>query len=102
MDIELPIQISHVCTQRLFGGFMMKSDFRGCFLALALLLFGSALAFGQEATILGTVTDPSGAAVPNVGVTITNLNTGGVTHLTTNDVGQYVAPDLQIGRYNVD
>jgi Carboxypeptidase regulatory-like domain len=75
---------------------------RGCFLAFVLLLFGSAFAFGQEATILGTVTDPSGAAVPNVGVTITNMDTGTVTHLNTNDVGQYVAPDLQIGRYNVE
>jgi hypothetical protein len=81
----------------------MKSDsLRGCFLAFVLILFGSALAFGQEATILGTVTDPSGAAVPNVGVTITNVYTGTVTHLNTNDVGQYVALDLQIGRYNVD
>ena len=80
----------------------MKSDsLRGCFLVLVLILFGSA-ALGQEATILGTVTDPSGAALPNVGVTITNVNTGTVTHLNTNDVGQYVAPDLQIGRYNVD
>ena len=26
-------------------------------------------AFGQEATILGTVTDPSGSVVPNVNVT---------------------------------
>src|SRR5579884_689165 len=81
----------------------MKSDFlRGCLLAFALLLLGSTLAFGQEATILGTVTDPSGAAVPNVSVTITNLDTGTVTHINTNDVGQYVAPDLHIGRYNVD
>ena len=56
------------------GGLDMKSDFlRGCFLALALLLFGSASAFAQEATILGTVTDPSGAAVANVSVTITSL-----------------------------
>jgi hypothetical protein len=30
----------------------MKSDsLRGCFLAFVLILFGSALAFGQEATV---------------------------------------------------
>ena len=66
-----------------------------------LLLLGSFHVFAQEATMLGTVTDPSGAAVPNVSVTITNVDTGNVSHLTTNDVGQYVAPDLAIGRYNV-
>jgi len=51
--------------------------------------------------MLGTVTDPSGAAVPSVSVTITNVDTGTVTHLTTNDVGQYLAPGLPIGRYTV-
>jgi hypothetical protein len=64
-------------------------------------LAGSFHAFAQEATMLGTVTDPSGAAIPNVSVTITNVDTGSVSHLTTNDVGQYVAPDLRIGRYTV-
>jgi hypothetical protein len=66
-----------------------------------LLLAGSFRAFAQEATMLGTVTDPSGAAVPSVSVTITNVDTGTVTHSTTNDVGQYVAPGLPIGRYTV-
>ena len=70
-------------------------------LLCVLLIAGSLPAFGQEGTILGTVTDPSGAAVPNVGVTITNLDTGTQSHLTTNDVGQYVAPSLHIGRYTV-
>jgi len=66
-----------------------------------LLLAGSFQVFAQEATILGTVTDPSGAAVPNVSIVITNTDTGQASHYTTNDVGQYVAPDLHIGHYNV-
>jgi hypothetical protein len=66
-----------------------------------LVLAFSFHAFAQEGTILGTVTDPSGAAVANVGVTITNLDTGAVAHMKTNDVGQYVAPNLHIGRYDV-
>ena len=65
------------------------------------LVAGSFQALAQEATIVGTVTDPSGAAVPNVAITITNVDTGLVTQLTTNDVGQYVAPSLHIGRYQV-
>src|SRR5581483_5196457 len=74
---------------------------RGYLLAAALVLFSTVLAFGQEATIVGTVTDPSGAAVPNVSVTVMNTDTGAISHLNTNDVGQYVAADLQIGHYNV-
>ena len=80
---------------------MKATCLRGLALSFALLFLGSVLAFGQEATMLGTVTDPSGAAVPSVSVTITNVDTGTVTHLTTNDVGQYLAPGLPIGRYTV-
>jgi hypothetical protein len=71
-------------------------------LALCLLIFGvSSQAFGQNATVVGTVTDPSGAAVANATITITHIETGQVYHLTSNSDGQYVAPDLPIGHYNV-
>lgn len=70
-------------------------------LVSAFVLLGAFQALAQEATIVGTVTDPSGAAVPNVSVTITNTDTGLVTQLTTNDVGQYVAPKLHIGHYEI-
>lgn len=69
---------------------------------LFLFLLASALyAFGQEATIVGTVTDPSGSVVPNVALTITHVETGQTRTSVTNDTGQYVAPDLPIGHYNV-
>ncbi|MGB7493942.1 MAG: TonB-dependent receptor [Candidatus Acidiferrum sp.] len=72
------------------------------FVVLALLLFGVAfLTTAQEATIVGTVTDPSGGVVPNVTITITNVKTGLLRTLTTNDVGQYVAPGLPIGTYDL-
>jgi hypothetical protein len=74
---------------RLFAAFLVF------FLAAALY------SFGQEATIIGTVTDSSGAALPNVAVAITGVETGTVRSSTTNDTGQYVAPGLPIGRYNV-
>ncbi len=63
-------------------------------------LFAS-YAFAQEATIVGTVTDPTGAAVPNAAITITNVETGIASNFTTNDVGQYAAPGLKIGRYSL-
>jgi len=69
-------------------------------LALILAVFATP-AFAQEATILGTVTDPSGAAVANAALTITNTDTGVTRSLPSNGDGQYVAPDLIIGHYNV-
>ncbi|HEX7960163.1 MAG TPA: TonB-dependent receptor, partial [Terriglobales bacterium] len=58
-------------------------------------------AFAQEATIVGTVTDSSGAVVPNADITVTNRNTGQSRNLTSNEVGQYVAEALPIGTYDV-
>src|SRR5579871_4498608 len=71
-------------------------------LVLLLLLLGFVFQVSaQEATIVGTVTDPTGAAVPNATIRITNINTGKVSPFTSNAVGEYVAPSLQIGRYLV-
>ena len=69
---------------------------------LCLLCLGLSFhAFGQEATILGTVTDPSGSVVPNVKIRITHVETNEVRNIVTNDTGQYVAADLAVGHYNV-
>src|SRR5437899_1865428 len=71
-------------------------------LLLCLLFLGvSSQAFGQNATVVGTITDPSGAAVANATITITHTETGQAYHLTSNGDGQYVAPDLPIGHYNI-
>ena len=65
-----------------------------------LILF-AASAFAQEATIVGTVTDPTGAAVPNVAITITNTDTGLARTVNSSSDGQYAAPNLHIGHYIV-
>jgi Carboxypeptidase regulatory-like domain len=70
------------------------------FLSLLLLCL-PVLASAQVATIVGTVTDPSGAVVPNVGILVTNVDTGAVRTLATNDAGQYVVPGLLIGKYDL-
>jgi hypothetical protein len=67
----------------------------------ALLALFAVSALAQEATIVGTVTDASGAVVPNTTVTITAVATGTTRSLTTNADGQYAAPSLSIGGYNV-
>ena len=70
-------------------------------LATAIVLFASLQAFAQEATIVGTVTDPTGAALPNITVILTNIDTGLTQTIKTNDAGEYVVPNLHIGRYTV-
>lgn len=71
-------------------------------LLITLFVSFASLTWAQTgATIVGTVTDPSGAVVPNVQITVTNTGTNQTTRLTTNDAGQYVAADLQIGHYQV-
>ena len=70
----------------------------------AILIFLFAFAFvasAQEGTIVGTVTDPSGAVVPNAKVVITNTDKNQSTDVVTNDSGQYIAPSLGIGHYQL-
>lgn len=72
---------------------------------LGTILFGfsAPVVMGQavNATLLGTVTDSSGAAVANVKVTITETNTGISRTTRTNESGNYVLPDLPPGTYTV-
>jgi len=73
-----------------------------------IMLFAAALswsptAFSQTATgsILGTVTDASGAAVPNVAITIKSLATGTTRSITTSETGTYSAVALVPGDYQL-
>jgi hypothetical protein len=78
---------------RLLGGFLI---------ALLVLGFPSLLA-GQavNGTLLGTITDSTGAAVADAQVTATLTSTG-ATHLTkSNGSGNYTFPDMQPGIYTI-
>src|SRR5450631_3292269 len=71
---------------------------------LVALLLSSAFTFAQETTgtILGTVTDSSGAVIPNATVTLTNTERGAVIRtLKTDKNGTYNAPQLPIGHYSM-
>src|SRR5271165_1968078 len=74
------------CTKRVFLG----------------LFFASAI-FAQRdlGTITGTVTDPTGLAVPNAKITITEVATNLSYTVTSNAAGEYVRPALKPGTYTV-
>jgi hypothetical protein len=87
----------------------MKNPRRWCFV-LAQLFFaamilsltvttGSAQTF--RGTILGTVTDTTGAVVPGATITIRNVDTGLVRTTESQADGSYRVPELPIGNYNV-
>ncbi len=52
-------------------------------------------------TILGTVTDPTGAVIAGAKVTVKNLGTGLVRTADTSADGSYSMPELPIGTYSV-
>src|SRR4051812_27288769 len=86
----------------LLGRIFSMRNMKYLLLGTLLLSMFSNWAFGQDtATLLGTVTDPSGSVVPNVTVTITSHATGVTKTAPTNDVGQYVFPSVQIGTYDM-
>src|SRR5437879_1885682 len=56
---------------------------------------------GATATILGTVTDSTGAAIPEAAVQVKNVGTA-VTQSTVSDgQGRFRVPDLSVGEYEV-
>ena len=68
---------------------------------LALLLVVPAFAQTDTGSLVGTVRDPTGAAVPNASVTLTNSATGVSRTSTTNESGAYQFNALLAGSYNV-
>ena len=73
-----------------------------CVVAL-LCLFLSVNGFGQSinASVGGTVADPSKALIPGVTITATNTGTGIVNTTVTNESGAYNFPALQPGTYKL-
>ena len=70
--------------------------------AITSVLF-AAMAFGQggRSTILGTVTDQTGAPVPKVSVTVTNTGTQLRRAATTTDRGDFEITALDVGTYDL-
>ena len=70
-------------------------------LAILLLFTSAALAQLTTADILGTVTDSTGASIPNAGVTLTNLGTNDQRTVQSNGSGDYTFTLLPVGHYSI-
>src|SRR5690242_7517982 len=81
---------------------MQKHPIRIALLVCAL----AALAFAQteigSASLNGAITDPTGAAVPNAKVTITDPSTGYTRTTNTTEAGLYSFVRVPVGTYNLD
>ena len=55
-----------------------------------------------SATVVGRVTDATGAVIPNAQVQIVNLDTNIQQQATSNAAGEYTAPYIQPGRYSLE
>jgi hypothetical protein len=74
-------------------------------LAISVAVFLEApIAFSQAVSgnIAGTVQDPTGAAVPNASITITDLDRGTVYHTQSSSDGNFSQTHLLAGRYAVN
>src|ERR1039457_2468202 len=68
---------------------------------LGLVLLSTAARGQGTANIVGTVTDPTGAVVPDAKITITDVDNGFARSATSNSTGSYAARELPIGNYTV-
>ncbi len=71
----------------------------GLLAAMSRAMFGQASA--GTGSISGVVTDPSGAVIPNVQVSVRNVGTNATRTVSTNEVGRYEVIALQPGSYEV-
>jgi hypothetical protein len=74
------------------------------FAVLAALIAFPALSFAQAragSSLFGSVTDPAGAPIPGAEVRITELGTRAERVVTTNNEGNYVAPQIAPGTYDI-
>ena len=82
---------------------MMRSLVVVCVAAFSVAMADGAAAQAVRATVLGTVTDRTGAVLPGATVNVTNTETGVVADARSADSqGRYTVTDLLPATYNVE
>jgi hypothetical protein len=61
----------------------------------------AAMAQSDRGALAGTITDSTGAVVPNAAITVTGADTGEVYNAVTSSVGSYRIQDMVLGAYNI-
>ncbi len=80
----------------------MRRSLLALLFALVAVLPAAAQSTAINGSIEGVITDESGAVLPGVTVTVTNLDTGDTRVVVTNESGLYRAPLLSLGKYKVE
>jgi hypothetical protein len=83
---------------------ILKTRTRCAFLVIALACLPSTLPLSAQAiygSIYGQVTDPSGAAIPNATITVSDESKGTSVQVTSNQSGEYTVPNLIPDVYDV-
>ncbi len=111
--IDIERDFNHKCSSKILnpglkGSAKKESSFKRprpiIWLMTGLLLFCPLMVRAQEltATLTGTVTDTTGAVIPNATITITLNGVNGAARVVESDgAGHYVAPNLMNGTYSV-
>lgn len=88
---------------RCLQGAALRRRVGPAFCLLAILFAATSLwGQGNQATLEGSVTDPSGAAIAGAQLTVTNDSTGLKFQTTTNSDGLFTLPVLPVGRYTIE
>jgi len=104
---QTPTETSRQAERAMGSRKRVRSDRRRSMMPLVLPLFAVLLLFcgsalgSVTASISGTVTDTSGAAIVGAAVTATSVETGIAQTLHTNQQGYFTFPSLALGHYDV-
>lgn len=85
------------CRARLFQNFR----FMMALVAVVCVAVGISAAQEVRSSITGRVSDPSGAAIPDAQITVTQQQTGIAAHTKTDSSGNYTVPELDPGVYSI-
>ena len=80
----------------------MRIGWRGVLLAVLVSAAANAGAQALYGSLLGNVTDETGAALPGATVSMTQRETNLVRDVVTNETGGYNVPNLLPGTYQID
>ncbi|MBB6142715.1 hypothetical protein HNQ77_000653 [Silvibacterium bohemicum] len=81
---------------------MQRRLFSSFALGIAMMLLAPLARAQENATITGTITDSTGAVVPNVSILLTNQATGQTRQEVSNTSGIYLFANVGVGHFNLN